>query len=118
MVYGQQPGKPQLPTPPGLTCKVLSLEALAALGRANPVPHNPPAPYDTATLCYTSGTTGVPKGAVLTHENLIANAAGEMSIIPFEFGEFLPLRPCKLLCKQDGWHEPTPVDRYEACVHT
>lgn len=95
VVYGQQPGKPQLPTPPGLTCKVLSLEALAALGRANPVPHNPPAPYDTATLCYTSGTTGVPKGAVLTHENLIANAAGEMSIIPFEFGDrhisYLPL---------------------------
>lgn len=29
---------------------------------------------DTAMLMYTGGTTGVPKGAILTHGNLIANA--------------------------------------------
>lgn len=29
---------------------------------------------DTAMLMYTGGTTGVPKGAVLTHSNLMANA--------------------------------------------
>lgn len=32
-------------------------------------------PDDTAILQYTGGTTGVPKGAVLTHRNLITNAA-------------------------------------------
>jgi len=32
------------------------------------------APKDTAVLMYTGGTTGVPKGAELTHRNLIANA--------------------------------------------
>lgn len=32
------------------------------------------APTDTALLQYTGGTTGVPKGAVLTHRNLIVNA--------------------------------------------
>jgi len=31
------------------------------------------APEDLATLMYTSGTTGIPKGVMLTHENLIAN---------------------------------------------
>lgn len=32
------------------------------------------APDDVALLLYTSGTTGVPKGAMLTHGNLVANA--------------------------------------------
>ena len=31
---------------------------------------------DVATIVYTSGTTGLPKGAVLTHGNLVAECAG------------------------------------------
>jgi long-chain acyl-CoA synthetase len=31
-------------------------------------------PDDTATLLYTGGTTGVPKGAELTHRNIVVNA--------------------------------------------
>jgi long-chain acyl-CoA synthetase len=31
-------------------------------------------PNDTAVLMYTGGTTGVPKGAQLTHKNVVANA--------------------------------------------
>jgi len=33
-------------------------------------------PEDIAFFCYTSGTSALPKGAILTHSNLVLNAAG------------------------------------------
>jgi long-chain acyl-CoA synthetase len=43
-------------------------------GAAPPGPPTPAAPDDLAALFYTSGTTGHPKGAMLSHANLLANA--------------------------------------------
>jgi long-chain acyl-CoA synthetase len=40
---------------------------------------------DTAVILYTSGTTGTPKGAELTHGNLTSNVAAVLDL--FEFGE-------------------------------
>ncbi|MBI2527844.1 MAG: AMP-binding protein [Candidatus Rokubacteria bacterium] len=37
-------------------------------------------PEDLAFICYTSGTTGNPKGAMLTHANALATAEGFLSV--------------------------------------
>jgi long-chain acyl-CoA synthetase len=44
----------------------------AELRRAEPVPLPPlPIGYDDAIIMYTSGTTGKPKGAIITHSNVV-----------------------------------------------
>ena len=44
--------------------------------------HPQPRPEDAALLQYTGGTTGTPKGAILTHANLRANAAQGRAWMP------------------------------------
>ncbi|QXI37200.1 long-chain-fatty-acid--CoA ligase FadD1 [Pseudomonas xantholysinigenes] len=44
-----------------------------ALGKGGAVTEANPQPNDVAVLQYTGGTTGVAKGAMLTHRNLVAN---------------------------------------------
>lgn len=41
-------------------------------GAANPMPEDPPSPQDICTIMYTSGTTGDPKGVLLTHASVVA----------------------------------------------
>ncbi|KAI7753705.1 hypothetical protein M8C21_009346 [Ambrosia artemisiifolia] len=65
---------PSLPSATGV--KVVSFSQLITQGTSNRYPFCPPKPEDVATICYTSGTTGTPKGAVLSHGNMIANVAG------------------------------------------
>jgi long-chain acyl-CoA synthetase len=61
---------------------VLAWERLIAA--SGPLDPSTPAPsvHDVAALQYTGGTTGAPKGAVLTHGNLAANAAQGRAWVP------------------------------------
>jgi len=58
---------------------VISFEEAVKLGKGSPSEARAPAADDLAIIMYTSGTTGMPKVVMLTHEALVATCAGTES---------------------------------------
>ncbi|KAK7144096.1 hypothetical protein R3I93_015066 [Phoxinus phoxinus] len=59
---------------------IQALKDVEALGRDHYRKPVPPAPDDLSIVCFTSGTTGDPKGVMLTHGNVVADFAGFLKV--------------------------------------
>lgn len=65
----------------------IKLTEALAMGRGKPVKEANPSNSDIAVLQYTGGTTGVAKGAMLTHRNLVANMLQVKGLMGSEMSE-------------------------------
>jgi long-chain acyl-CoA synthetase len=78
----------------------------ARLGNVQLAQPYPAQPDDLLTICYTSGTTGEPKGAMLSHRNILSNV--QAAIARFNVSEkdllvsFLPL--CHMFERTCGYY--------------
>ncbi len=83
--------------PAGDDGRVLTLKAWLQAGEAvqPDIAGRSPGPDDLAAVVYTSGTTGRPKGVMLTHHNVLSNVKATLDRVPAlqtdRFLSFLPL---------------------------
>ncbi|ETN80559.1 AMP-binding enzyme [Necator americanus] len=82
---------------------VLSFSQLLKMGKPDPV-NTKCLPEDLAVIMYTSGTTGNPKGVMITHENIVAAVAGQGDAIPIRHHDtyigYLPLAHILEVCAE------------------
>uniref|UniRef100_A0A8C9L7D2 Long-chain-fatty-acid--CoA ligase n=1 Tax=Pavo cristatus TaxID=9049 RepID=A0A8C9L7D2_PAVCR len=60
--------------------RIQSMQEVEDCGRENRHAPVPPRPEDLSIVCFTSGTTGNPKGAMLTHGNVVADFSGFLKV--------------------------------------
>ncbi|KAJ1722944.1 medium-chain fatty acid-CoA ligase faa2 [Coemansia erecta] len=76
---------------------LMDMPQVTQLGQSTPTVARPPKPSDLCTICYTSGTTGRPKGAMATHASYTFSAKSASQSTPVfnpVYLSFLPLAHC------------------------
>ncbi|CAB0036817.1 unnamed protein product, partial [Trichogramma brassicae] len=66
--------------------EIIKFSDVEQLGTRENYSEIPPKPNDLCTVCYTLGTTGNPKGVMLTHKNIISS----ISAVLLQLGEYKP----------------------------
>lgn len=61
---------------------ITSFAEVVRLGRQNPSVADLPVSADVAVIMYTSGSTGLPKGVMMTHGNVLSTVSAVMTIVP------------------------------------
>ncbi|WCJ44641.1 long chain acyl-CoA synthetase 9 [Euphorbia peplus] len=61
---------------------VISFSSVEKLGQENPSTADLPLKKDVAVIMYTSGSTGLPKGVMMTHANVLAVVSSVRTIVP------------------------------------
>ncbi len=92
-----------------LAKKLISLEEVMALGEKSTQEISVSiSPDDIASIVYTSGTTAVPKGVMLTHHNFLFDAEAAVTAVPVDEHDillsFLPLS--HVLERTAGYYAP------------
>ncbi|CAN7086059.1 hypothetical protein Bca4012_100400 [Brassica carinata] len=72
----------EFPSEASSTWTTTSLSDVQKLGRESPVDPSFPLSADVAVIMYTSGSTGLPKGVMMTHGNVLATVSAVMTIVP------------------------------------
>jgi len=89
--------------------KLISLDEVMALGKKSKKEINIEVkPADVASIVYTSGTTAMPKGVMLTHHNFLFDAEASVTAVPVDEHDillsFLPLS--HVLERTVGYYAP------------
>ncbi|XP_065881377.1 long chain acyl-CoA synthetase 9, chloroplastic [Euphorbia lathyris] len=61
---------------------IVSFSSVEKLGQENPSNADLPLKNDVAVIMYTSGSTGLPKGVMMTHANVLAVVSSVRTIVP------------------------------------
>jgi len=94
--------------------RIYSFDQVLELGRADPLEHTPPKPEDINCIMYTSGSTGIPKGVLISHATMLSALSGFAMIFAVKSDDvylnYLPLaHVLALTIENAALHKGVPI---------